>query len=233
MQIRIMRQKSPDDKPYTEIFSYEGDGNMTVSDFLTELNSREHIVTDAGKETELVVWECNCKEEKCGACAMVINNVPRLACGVFLKDAAENGIITLEPLRKFPLVADLKMDRSVMFENLKQMRIWLEEKAANVPAADERLTYKSGMCLMCGCCLEVCPNYMPDRDFSGAIAFVQAYKNMEQSVRGEHLEEMKKAYRDRFYADCSNSLSCKKVCPMDIPLDELQSRANRYALRRR
>ena len=55
---------------------------------------------------------------KCGACAMLINERPRLACSTFLH-TLKGSTITLEPLSKFPLVRDLIVDRSNLFENLK------------------------------------------------------------------------------------------------------------------
>ncbi len=55
---------------------------------------------------------------KCGACAMLINERPRLACSTFLH-MLKGSTITLEPLSKFPLVRDLIVDRSNLFENLK------------------------------------------------------------------------------------------------------------------
>ena len=65
---------------------------------------------------------------KCGACAMRINGLPRLACSVFLRDC-KGSVVTLEPLSKFPLVKDLVVDRSVIFEALKRTKLWLEGDA--------------------------------------------------------------------------------------------------------
>ena len=47
-----------------------------------------------------VVWECNCLEEVCGACTMVINGKVRQACTA-LVDALPQPIV-LEPMSKFP-----------------------------------------------------------------------------------------------------------------------------------
>mgnify|MGYP002237783630 CR=1 FL=1 len=94
---------------------------------------------------------------KCGACAMLINERPRLACSTFLH-TLKGSTITLEPLRKFPLVRDLIIDRSILFENLKKLNLWLESEAYMNPWTHEP-RYQSARCLMCGCCLEVCPNF--------------------------------------------------------------------------
>ena len=40
--------------------------------------------------------------------------------------AALIALLTLEPMRKFPMVRDLAVDRSRMFESLKQVKAWIE-----------------------------------------------------------------------------------------------------------
>ena len=88
---------------------------------------------------------------------MLINERPRLACSTFLH-TLKGSTITLEPLSKFPLVRDLIVDRSILFENLKKLNLWLESEAYMNPWTHEP-RYQSARCLMCGCCLEVCPNF--------------------------------------------------------------------------
>ena len=83
---------------------------------------------------------------------------------------------------------------------------------------------------MCGCCLEVCPNFMADRNFAGAAGMVQAYKTLEQSMRDGHYDEMADAYRTHFFKGCGQSLSCMDICPAGLPLDDIQARANAYAV---
>jgi succinate dehydrogenase / fumarate reductase iron-sulfur subunit len=69
-------------------------------------------------------------------------------------------IIILEPLSKFPLVRDLIVDRSILFDNLKKLNLWLKSKAYMTEWTHEQ-RFQSARCLMCGCCLEVCPVGLP------------------------------------------------------------------------
>lgn len=219
IEIAVKRQPSPDEKSYIQNFNYTGDGNLTVADWLTEINQNE-------TKTDRIAWECGCLEKKCGACAMLINGRPALACSVFLKDNAVHGKITLEPFSKFPLIKDLIVDRAGMFESMKEMKIWMQEKSFYQYTWDRELQYKAGQCLQCGCCLEVCPNFMAGQNFAGAAAMVQSYVDMEQNADDIHRKEMKKKYRKKFFSYCGQSLSCKTVCPKHLPLDEIQARAN-------
>ena len=59
---------------------------------------------------------------------MRINGLPELACSTFLQ-SLKGKVIVLEPLSKFPVVKDLIVDRSVVFENLKKINLWLESDA--------------------------------------------------------------------------------------------------------
>ncbi len=81
-------------------------------------------VNAAGQPTRPVVWDCNCLEEVCGACTMIGNGRVRQACTA-LADELEQPI-QLEPMSKFPVLRDLSLDRSRMFEKLKEVHAWVQ-----------------------------------------------------------------------------------------------------------
>ena len=214
MKVRILRQKSADSEPYWESFSYDGPMEQSVAGLLDYLNFHDDIRTADGEKTDRILWECSCMQGVCGACAMVINGRPALACETFLKDL-KGKEITIRPLQKFPVVRDLVVDRSSIQENLKKTNMYIEEYQ---PAAKESHAqqYLAAKCLKCGLCLEVCPNYVNGNTFYGAVfvndCFLVSARNREQ--RGE----IRKAYRQHFESDCSKALSCMDVCPMKIPI---------------
>ena len=201
--ISVKRQHSASEKAYIQTFHYSGNGKLTVADWLTEVNQAE-------ASNDPIAWECSCLEKKCGACAMVINGRPMLSCSCFLENVGKKGKIRIEPLSKFPIVRDLVTDRKVMFEALKKMKIWMNEKSGTDFSFDYELQYQASQCLMCGCCLEVCPNFMADRNFAGAAGMVQAYKTLEQSMRDGHYDEM----AEKLYLSAVCHLPCR---PRNIP----------------
>ena len=219
IEISVKRQKNKEEKSYMQKFTYTGDGNLTVADWLTEVNQKE-------AKTDRIAWECGCLEKKCGACAMLVNDYPTLACSIFLKNVVKRGKIKLEPLSKFPLVRDLIVDQSIIFDTMKNMKLWMSEKNTSEYSWNQELQYNAGQCLQCGCCLEICPNFLAGENFSGASAMVTAYRAIEQNDWGSHRDEMKREYRKRFFAYCGQSFSCKSVCPQNLPLDEIQARMN-------
>lgn len=221
IEISVKRQKNRDEKSYIQKFIYTGDGNLTVADWLTEINQTE-------AKTDRIAWECGCLEKKCGACAMLVNGYPTLACSVFLKKAVKHEKILLEPFHKFPLIKDLIVDRSIIFDTIIHMKIWMNEKNSSDYSWDYELQYKAGQCLQCGCCLEICPNFLAGKKFAGASAMVEAYRAIEQNNSDSHRNDMKKEYQEKFFAYCGQSFSCKSVCPQNLPLDEIQARVNSH-----
>ena len=175
--------------------------------------------------------EFGCMIRKCGACAMRINGLPRLACSVFLRDC-KGSVVTLEPLSKFPLVKDLVVDRSVIFEALKRTKLWLEGDAFQTSYTHSQ-RYRSAKCLLCGCCLEVCPNFDPNSEFAGAVLPVNAYRILNEEQDIAHQTELANAYRQLYFEGCGKSLACQDICPAGIPVEELMSRSNAAAVWKR
>ena len=86
-------------------------------------------VTKEGKTVEPIAWEQGCLEEVCGSCSMLVNSRPRQSCTAIIAPILKktgSTTITLAPFTKFPLVRDLVVDRSRMFDNLKKIHGWID-----------------------------------------------------------------------------------------------------------
>ena len=212
MIVRIKRQEKQDSGPYWQSFSYKGVSGETVAAVLNNLNYPEELTDTEGNHARRIRWECSCMQTICGACAMIINGKPALACDTFV-DAKEDGVLTLEPLSKFPVVSDLIVDRSCIQDYLKKAEIYL----GNFKKSDSKEyahQYSVAKCLKCGLCLEVCPNFVGGGDFFGAIAANEIYLMMSQSE--DRKKQLKGAYKKHFAKGCSKSLACQNVCPMHL-----------------
>ena len=117
----ITRQDTPDSATYTEEFEVPYRPNMNVISALMYI--RSNPVNAKGEKTTPVTWDMNCLEEVCGACSMVINGKPRQSCSA-LVDQLEQPI-RLAPMSTFPIVRDLQIDRSRMFDSLKRVKAWI------------------------------------------------------------------------------------------------------------
>ena len=228
--IKIKRRANADSPAYLQSFAYEGNAADSIAFILNELNNREQLTDVSGQAAAPIAWECGCRQKKCGACAMLINRVPKLACSAFLETVLQKrNVVTLEPLCKFPIVADLIVDRSSMHESLKDMKLWLEDEAY-LSGWNHEAQYQSSRCILCGCCLEVCPNFSFGQEFSGAIATVNAYRVLDQSQYDEHRSEVGTLYRKHYFEGCEKSLSCHNICPIGLPVEDLMVRSNAAAV---
>ena len=223
-RIEIKRRKAGGADARTEVFEYERkEAGRTVATALTELNSGERILTADGTETTPVRWDCNCMQKKCGACAMVINGRPALACDARLEELGET--VTLRPLSKFPLIEDLAVDRSVMYDNLMKLSL-LVEKA--MPRGYSGTAYEASKCLQCGLCLEVCPNFRTDGEFFGMSAAAPMSRVLDQSEK-DIVKRIRKEYIRHIYNGCGKSLACRNICPAGIDTEKMLVSSNAVA----
>src|SRR4051812_33992510 len=119
--VRIRRQDGPGKPARWEEFHVPRRPQMNVFSCLQWIVA--HPVTADGVHTTPPVWESACLEEVCGACTMLINGKARQSCSA-LVDKLEQPV-TLEPVSKFPLVRDLWVDRSRLFNDLKRAKAWV------------------------------------------------------------------------------------------------------------
>ena len=228
MKVRILRQETPKSESYWETFQADVSEEMSIAGLLDYLNYHDDIEDENGRKTTRIGWECSCLQGVCGACAMVINGIPALACETFIKHQ-KGDVITIRPLQKFPVIHDLIVDRSVIQENLKQANIFIEEYRPdrNRPFGEKEHLhhYTAAKCLKCGLCLEVCPNYVNGQNFYGAIFANDCYLVYARNrAKSGHI---RKIYGQHFGSGCSKALSCMDVCPMKISTLASMGKLNR------
>ncbi|CAG5091803.1 SdhB,Succinate dehydrogenase iron-sulfur subunit-like protein [Thermobacillus xylanilyticus] len=227
----ITRQDSPDSKPYTETFDIPYRPNMNVISALMEI--QRNPVNAEGKQTTPVVWESNCLEEVCGACSMVINGKPRQACTA-LVDKLEQPI-RLEPMRTFPVVRDLVINRERMFNALKRVKAWIPIDGTydlgpgpRMAESKRQWAYELSRCMTCGVCLEACPNVNERSSFIGPAPISQVRLfNAHPTGEMNKEERLEALMEDGGIEGCGNSQNCVRVCPKGIPLTTSIAAVNR------
>jgi succinate dehydrogenase / fumarate reductase iron-sulfur subunit len=111
--VAILRQDGPGRPSYWQRFRVEHESDMNVISVLQKIAAG--AVTEEGQPVAPVAWECNCLEEVCGACTMLINGRVRQACTALVDRLLEQNPkqIELRPMTKFPVIRDLVEDPCV------------------------------------------------------------------------------------------------------------------------
>ena len=230
--LEIARRTAPDAPEYRQTFVFETDDDQaTVATALRELNARPQLADVDGNRAAPIRWECSCLQKKCGACAMIIGGVPRLACDTRLAKLRGERV-TLEPLRKFPVIADLLVDRDAVFERLRELDAYLTSEVG-LPArrSANEAAYEASRCLECCCCLEVCPNFSTQGAFGGMATMVPLSRLLAEAPKGSpDRAALADSYRQAVFAGCGKSLACRNICPAGIDIAHLMSRSNAAAV---
>jgi len=229
----ISRQDGPGATPYEEKFEVPYRQNMNVISGLMEI--RRNPVKASGEKTSPPQWEMNCLEEVCGACSMVINGKPRQACSTLVDKLSHP--IRIEPMRTFPVVRDLAVDRSRMFDALKKVKAWIPidgtyDLGPGPRMAEEKRqwAYELSKCMTCGVCLEACPNVNSKTDFMGPFVFGQVeLKNAHPTGEMNKAERLESFMDEGGLQGCGNSQNCVQSCPKGIPLTTSIAAINRQA----
>jgi len=220
--IKIKRQDNPKAQSHWEEFELAHKPGMNVISSLMEIAANP--VTRDGKPTTPITYDSNCLEEVCGSCAMLINGRTRMACSALI-DKLEQPI-RLEPFTKFPVVRDLAVDRSVLFENLKAVKAWVPIDGSydlgsgpRMTPEDQEAAYPLSRCISCCCCMEACPQFNEDTGFVGAATISQVRLfNTHPTGAALKRERLVALMGDGGIQECGYAQNCVEVCPKDIPL---------------
>ncbi|MFC4557263.1 succinate dehydrogenase iron-sulfur subunit [Virgibacillus kekensis] len=229
----IERQDSPDSSSYEEEFEIPYRPNMNIISALMHI--RQNPVNKNNEKTNPVQWEMSCLEEVCGVCSMLINDVPRQACST-LVDKIEQPI-RLKPMRTFPVLRDLIIDRDSMFDSLKKVKAWIPIDGTydigpgpRMAEKERQWAYELSKCFTCGVCLEACPNVNEKNEFRGPFVFSQVrLKNAHPTGEMNREERIESFMDEGGLQGCGNSQNCVQVCPKGLPLTTSIAAVNRSA----
>ena len=164
--VRVLRQAGPGQRSYWERHTLALVPDLNVTSVLQRIAAQCRTID--GEAVAPVAFDCNCLEEVCGACTMVINGRVRQACSALVEKllADHPDEIELRPMTKFPVVRDLLVDRRRLFRALEKVQAWIPVDGYYHAGAgprqspqDQERAYPLSECMSCGCCLDACPQY--------------------------------------------------------------------------
>ncbi len=207
-----------DSQPTFETYTLEETPGMTLYIALTKIKA----TIDHDLSSDFV-----CRAGICGACGMVVNGKPSLACKTLTSSFPE-GKIDLLPLPTFPLIKDLSVDTGSWMQKMNiRVNSWIVaneptdiskiEKRISPDVADE--VFELDRCIECGLCVASCSTSLMKEDFVGAVGLSRIARfsiDPYDSRTDEDFYEL--IGDDDGIFGCMSLLACEDHCPKELPL---------------
>jgi len=169
----------------------------------------------------------NCKAGKCGSCSAEINGMPRLMCMSRLSEYPSDEVITITPMRAFPVIRDLVTD--VSFNYVKAALVPPFTPTEEQPQAPFRMqqvdverSQEFRKCIECFLCQDTCHAIRDHEEnkevFSGPRFFLR-YAELDMHPN-DALDRRVLAQDDRGLGLCNITKCCTQVCPENIKITD-------------
>jgi len=169
----------------------------------------------------------NCKAGKCGSCSAEINGRPRLMCLTRMSTFAEGEVVTVTPMRTFPVIRDLVTDVSYNYEKAKQIPPFTPKAreadgSHRMQQIDVERSQEFRKCIECFLCQDVCHVIRDHEDNKSAYAgprYLMRIAELEMHPLDE-LDRRKQAQESFGLGMCNITKCCTEVCPEGIHLTD-------------
>jgi len=168
----------------------------------------------------------NCKAGKCGSCSMAINGRPKLACMTRMNEFSEDELITVQPLKAFPVIKDLVTDVSWNYKQNKRILPFSPDKKQK---GKDRVMYQRDVeriqefrkCIECYLCQDVC-HVLRDQgkkeNFVGPRFMIRlASLEMHPLDMEDRIPKIKNEFGSGM---CNITRCCTDVCPEGIQITD-------------
>ena len=218
LSIRVLRHNpsDPASHPRMERFEVEEADGMTLFIALNEIRENQ----DPSLQFDFV-----CRAGICGACAMLVDGRPALACRTLTKDLGAE--ISLAPLPVFKLIGDLSVDTGQWMQGMSErLETWVHMRSEDVDlgAMEERMEpelaqelYELERCIECGCCVAACATAHMREDFVGAVGLnkIARFRLDPRDARSD-ADYYELVGDESGVFGCMTLLGCEDCCPKDL-----------------
>jgi succinate dehydrogenase / fumarate reductase iron-sulfur subunit len=155
----------------------------------------------AWRQDASLVFRHSCHHASCGSCGMRIQGREHLSCVTPAFDVARRGVLRLEPLRNFPVVADLVVDMNPLVYKLERVK-------AHVITDESAPRFVN--CIECGLCISACPVSATSMDYLGPAVLAAAGRNIDEPEVRSQVAGQNGIWR------CHSAFECTEVCPAGV-----------------
>jgi succinate dehydrogenase / fumarate reductase iron-sulfur subunit len=202
-----------------------------LADYTVEVNEGEVVLDvmhrlQATQCGDLAVrW--NCKAGKCGSCSAEINGRPRLMCLTRMNHFAEDEVVTVTPLRTFPVIRDLVTDVSFNYEVASRIPAFTPgpreaDGTYRMQQVDVERSQEFRKCIECYLCQDVCHVIRDHEDNKKAFAGPRFLIRLaELDMHPLDTVDRREAAQEVFgLGYCNITKCCTEVCPEGIHITD-------------
>ena len=207
------------------------DTDGELEDFSVEVKEGEVVLDiihrlQATQTPDLAVrW--NCKAGKCGSCSAEVNGRPRLMCMTRMSTFTEDEVITVTPLRAFPVIKDLVTDVSFNYKKAQEVPAFapppgLKPGEYRMAQVDVERSQEFRKCIECFMCQNICHVVRDHEDnkptFAGPRLFIR-YAELDMHPY-DVAERKEPAQEEHGLGYCNITKCCTEVCPEHIKITD-------------
>ncbi|HZA09284.1 succinate dehydrogenase/fumarate reductase iron-sulfur subunit [Mycobacterium sp.] len=211
---------------------WRGDGSGgALQDFTVEVNEGEVVLDIIHRlqqtQTPDLAVRWNCKAGKCGSCSAEINGRPKLMCMTRMSTFGEDEVITVTPLRAFPVIRDLVSDVSFNYEKAREIPSFAPPKELQpgeyrMQQEDVARSQEFRKCIECFLCQNTCHVIRDHEENKEAFAgprYLMRIAELDMHPL-DTLERRMSAQDEHGLGFCNITKCCTEVCPENIQITD-------------
>ena len=192
LTLRVLRTSRDNSSSYWQEFQINLPEDAYVLDALEA----------AWRQDVSLMFRHSCHHASCGSCGIRIQGRERLSCITPAFGVARGNVLRLEPLRNFPVIADLVVDMSPLSEKLEAVRANIK---TDIESAERFVN-----CIECGLCISACPIAATDHDYLGPAVLAAAQPQIDLVEVRSQVAGQNGVWR------CHSAFECTEVCPAGV-----------------
>ena len=202
-----------------------------LEDFEVEVNEGEVVLDiihrlQATVAPDLAVrW--NCKAGKCGSCSAEVNGRPRLMCMTRMSTFSEDQVVTVTPLRAFPVIKDLVTDVSFNYQKAREIPSFtppadLKPGEYRMQQVDVERSQEFRKCIECFLCQDTCHvirDHEENKESFSGPRFLMRIAELDMHPL-DAADRQKEAQEQHGLGFCNITKCCTDVCPEGIHITD-------------
>jgi succinate dehydrogenase / fumarate reductase, iron-sulfur subunit len=236
----LARRESGNDEPLARRESgyvaklrvWRGDETSgALQDFTVEVNEGEVVLDIIHRlqqtQTPDLAVRWNCKAGKCGSCSAEVNGRPKLMCMTRMSTFGEDEVVTVTPLRTFPVIRDLVTDVSFNYEKAREIPSFAPPKELQpgeyrMMQEDVNRSQEFRKCIECFLCQDTCHVIRDHEENKTSFAgprYLMRIAELEMHPL-DTLDRRESAQEQHGLGFCNITKCCTEVCPEHIKITD-------------